>query len=198
MKDRNRSAGVVIATTLSAAIVAAIVVFALLRSRHPSPQLQNASYAPTIGAAQVGKPAPEFKIPTTDGTFDLDKQTRPVLLEVFATWCPHCQHETAVMKQLYRSFGSRVSFIAVPGSTTAMDGVSPESEEDVFAFMQRFDVHYPTAIYDPTLTVANQYIQGGFPTLAVIGKNKNVLYLTSGETPYNTLAAQLKKALASS
>lgn len=193
---KSRSALVVALAAISLLIIAAIVVVTVIRTRHPSPQMQSASFAPTIGTAQIGSAAPEFSLPTTNGPFDLDKQTRPVLLEVFASWCPHCQRETAVMNRLYRSFKSRVAFIAVPGSTTAMDGASPESEADIFAFMQRFNVAYPVAIYDPQLTVANQYIQGAYPTIAIIGSNKTVLYLSTGEVTYDVLAGELRKALA--
>ncbi|HEY9086249.1 MAG TPA: TlpA disulfide reductase family protein [Candidatus Tyrphobacter sp.] len=191
MKDRSLTT---LAVVVSALLILAIVVVAVVRAFHPSPQLQNASFSPTIGTAQFGGTAPEFRIPTTAGLFDLDQQRRPVLLEVFASWCPHCQRETTVMNRLYQDFKSRVAFIAVPGSATAMDGASPESEADLFNFMQRFRVAYPVAVFDPQLTVANEYIQGGFPTIAIIGSDKKVVYLNSGEIPYATLAEALKKA----
>jgi thiol-disulfide isomerase/thioredoxin len=179
-----------------AVIVAIVIALAIYWTHRPPEQPSNVTRVPMIGTAQVGNPAPEFSVPTTSGPFDLQKQTRPVLLEVFASWCPHCQRETVVLNRLYRSFKTRVSFVAIPGSTTAMDGVSPESEADIFGFIQRFSVLYPVAIYDPSLTVSSQYIQGGFPTLAVIGKDKKILYLGSGEIAYDVLADQLNIALA--
>lgn len=189
MKDRRN-----ILAILSVLIVLAIVVVAIVRAFHPSPQLHNASLAPTIGAAQLGGTAPEFRIPTTAGLFDLDAQRRPVLLEVFASWCPHCQHETAVLNRLYAAFKARVAFIAIPGSATGMDASSPESEADLFAFMLRFHVAYPVAVFDPQFTAANLYIQGGFPTIAIVGTNKKILYLNSGEVSYGVLTATLEKA----
>ncbi len=192
MKDRPIPT--IVAAVISALVIVAIVIFVIMRASHPTPQLQNASYAPTVGTAQLGGTAPEFHIPTTAGPFDLAQQRRPVLLEVFASWCPHCQRETTVMNRLYESFKSRVSFIAIPGSATAMDGASPESEADLFNFMQRFQVQYPIAVFDPQLTIANEYIQGGYPTIAVIGSNKKIVYLNSGEVPYQTLVGVLQKA----
>jgi thiol-disulfide isomerase/thioredoxin len=179
-----------------AVIVAVAIALAIYWTHRSAKQPSNVTRVPMVGTATVGSAAPEFSVPTTSGPFDLAKQSRPVLLEVFASWCPHCQRETVVLNQLYRSFKSRVAFIAVPGSTTAMDGVSPESEADIFAFIQRFNVAYPVAIYDPALTVSSQYIQGGFPTLAIVGTNKKTLYLSSGEVSYDVLAGQLKSALA--
>ncbi|MBV8331275.1 MAG: redoxin family protein [Candidatus Eremiobacteraeota bacterium] len=190
---------VILLTVVLFALVAvgAVVAYVL----HPSRQLQTASQSPIIGKAQVGQPAPQFAVATTGGLFDLSKQTKPVFLEVFATWCPHCQRETAVIDKLYRAYGSRVAFVGVSGSATAMDGVSESSPLDVLTFTQRFDVRYPVA-YDPfvadpnnTKSVANLYLQGGFPTFAVIGKDKTVTYLNSGELSYADLAAELDKVL---
>ena len=192
---KSRSALVVALAAISLLIIAAIVVVTVIRTRHPSPQMQSASFAPTIGTAQIGSAAPEFSLPTTNGPFDLDKQTRPVLLEVFASWCPHCQRETAVMNRLYRSFKSRVAFIAVPGSTTAMDGASPESQFDIINFQIRFNVKYPIAAYDPNLTVARQYLKGGYPTIVIVGLDKKIVYANSGEVPYAELAAALDQSL---
>ena len=179
---------------VSVVILAVLVVGAVLFVRtHPSQQLQNASTAPTASALASGQKAPQFQTPTTAGPFDLNAQTKPVFLEVFATWCPHCQRETAVLNCLYEKYKDRVAFIAVPGSTNAIDGQSPESQGDVFAFEQHFSVQYPIAVYDPSLAIANMYLKGGFPTLAVIDKNKTISYYNSGEVPFD----ELDRALAS-
>lgn len=168
---------------------------ALYVKLHPSQQLQNASQAPTVGTAAMGQPAPEFRLATTAGPFDLAKADKPVFLEVFATWCPHCQRETAVIDKLYSNYKARVDFIAIPGSDTGMDGTSPSSQLDVLTFQQKLNVRYPIAAYDPTLSVANLYLQGGFPTIAVIGKDKKVSYINSGEITYDELQKELNKAI---
>ena len=61
-------------------------------------------------------------------------------------------------------------------------------------WVQRFNVQYPVA-YDASLGVANSYLQGGFPTIAIVGRDKNVAYLNSGEIAYADLAAALGKVL---
>lgn len=154
-------------------------------------QVQNASQAPMSALLTVGTTAPEFQALSTAGSFDLAKTKKPVFLEVFATWCPHCQRETAVLNRLYPQFKSKVDFIAVSGSGTGMDGLAA-TQNDVVQFAQRFNVKYPIA-FDGTLTVANDYLQGGFPTIVIIASNKKIVYLTSGEIPEATLAAQLQK-----
>ncbi|HVN69594.1 MAG TPA: TlpA family protein disulfide reductase [Candidatus Binatia bacterium] len=156
--------------------------------------VQTASQSPIIGKAQLGKPAPQFEVATTNGLFDLSKAEKPVFLEVFATWCPHCQRETAVVDRLYGKYRNSIDFVAVSGSDTAMDGTSTSSQADVLEWTRRFKVVYPVA-YDPLLNVANLYLQGGYPTFAIIGRNKDVAYLESGEVSYDDLDAAIAKAL---
>jgi hypothetical protein len=75
-----------------------------------------------------------------------------------------------------------------------MDGTSASSQLDVLDWTRRFNVQYPVA-YDPLLNVANLYLQGGFPTFALIGKDKKVAYLNSGEISYRDLDAAIRKLL---
>jgi cytochrome c biogenesis protein CcmG, thiol:disulfide interchange protein DsbE len=185
----------VVAIASIVVIIIIVIGAAIYVATNHSSQLSNASQAPANAGVNVGQTAPEFTIPSTAGEFDLDKQTQPVFIEIFATWCPHCQRETVVLNKLYAAYGNRVSFIAIPGSDTGMDGASQESQFDVINFQIRFSVKYPIGAYDPNLTVAKQYLNGGFPTLVVVGRDKKITYAGSGETPYSTLANALNAAL---
>ena len=181
---------------LSIAVLVLLVIGGVLYVKlRPSQQLQNASVAPINATAAMGQRAPEFTTASTDGLFDLNATKKPVFIEIFATWCPHCQRETAVIERLYKKFGDRVAFIAIPGSDTGMDGTSPESQLDILNFQTRFNVSYPIGAYDPNLAIANQYLKGGFPTIAIVNKQKTISYLNSGEIPYEELAAELTKTL---
>jgi len=142
----------------------------------------------------VGTAAPTFSITTDAGPFDLASVSTPVFLEVFATWCPHCQREAPIVDKLYAKYRSRVDFVAVSGSDSAMDGVSPSSENDVVNWIRRFNVRYPVA-YDPILNVAGLYLQGGFPTFAIIDSQKKIRYLTDGEVSYGELDAAVRAVL---
>jgi thiol-disulfide isomerase/thioredoxin len=180
---------------LSLLVLVALVAGGVLYVKFHAAQLKNASTAPINAAATLGQKAPEFMLPTTAGVFDVALVKKPILLEVFATWCPHCQRETAVMNQLYAAYGTRVAFLAVPGSDTGMDGASPESQFDVLNFQIKFNVKYPIAQYDPNLTVAKLYLKSGYPTIAIIDRNKIIAYINDGEIPYKDLAAALDKVL---
>jgi thiol-disulfide isomerase/thioredoxin len=154
-----------------------------------------ASVAPTSAVLTVGQVAPPFSVSTTAGAFDLAQAAgKPVLLEVFATWCPHCQRETASLNELYDAYRETVHIVAVSGSQFGVDGSTPESQADVVAFAEKYAVRYPIA-FDPTLDVANKYLQGGFPTLVVIGKDGKIVKFRDGEIPIAEIKKDLEAAL---
>jgi thiol-disulfide isomerase/thioredoxin len=179
--------------TLGVIAVALVVTVAVL-SRNPSVVPQAATESHAQATIKVGDQAPPFSVSTTAGPFDLATAQTPVFLEVFATWCPHCQHETKIINQLYDKYGKQIQIIAVSGSNVGGDGNTPESQADVIAFVGKFGVRYPIA-FDPDLKVAGQYMQSGFPTIVVIKANKQISYIGDGEIPEATLAAAIKAAL---
>lgn len=187
MNDRRVWIGITVA-------VVAIGILWAIRYANTGGVNRNATQAPVVGTAQQGRKAPEFAAATNRGYFDLAKTTKPVFLEVFATWCPHCQRETAIIDKLYAQYKNRVDFVAVSGHETGMDGQTPSSPQDVLNFVQRFNAQYPVA-YDGSLDVAHKYLQGGFPTLAVINRDKTITYLSSGETTYAELNGAIQSVL---
>jgi thiol-disulfide isomerase/thioredoxin len=171
------------------AIIAIVAV--ALASRVP----KAASDAPMYAKLAVGDPAPQFAAATTAGPFDSSKTGgKPVLLEVFATWCPHCQHETSVLNELYGKYNGKLDIVAVSGSNIGIDSNAPESQADVINFAQQFNVKYPIA-YDSSLDVAKKYLQGGFPTIVLIDKTGKIAYVDSGEIDPGTLSKHINTTL---
>lgn len=183
---------IIIFSTLG--LIAILIIIALVLANNRGQQ--TASIAPISTQLTIGQQAPEFNVSTTHGSFDLAQaRGEPTLLEVFATWCPHCQRETAVLDRLYAKYGNRVHFVAVSGSPADMAYQGPESQADVVAFATHFAVRYPIA-FDPNLSVAKAYLQSGFPTIVLIGPRGKVESFSSGETPQNDIAAALGASLA--
>ncbi len=179
--------------TLAAIAIALIVTVAVL-SRQPSLVPQSATETHAQATLKVGQTAPPFAVATTAGPFDLATAQTPVFLEVFATWCPHCQRETKILNSLYQKYGKQITFVAVSGSNVAIDNVTPASQADVIAFAQKFNVTYPIA-FDPDLKVAGSYLQTGFPTIVMIKKDKTVSYIADGEIAQPTLEKAIKDDL---
>ena len=169
-------------------IVLGVIVAVGMASRVPAPKVL------VPATIQVGDPAPSFKVKSSAGDFDSDGARKPIFLEVYATWCPHCQHEVPKVNKLYAEFKDRVSFVAVSGSDKASDESSPASQADVDKFVDHYGVKYPIA-YDPDLDVANKYLEGSYPALVVIGKDGKVSSMQAGEVEYKDLRSAIVKAL---
>jgi thiol-disulfide isomerase/thioredoxin len=170
---------------------ASIVAIAIVNNKSVS---ASASIAPPISTLLVGQNAPPFSVSTIDGKrIDSSRIAGPTMLEVFATWCPHCQHETAQINTMQRRFGKRLAIVAVSGSDTGSDRQSPETLSDVEGFAKYFSVVYPIA-FDPQLAVAKSYLQGGFPTIVFINARKRITAIESGEVALKTLASDAKGA----
>lgn len=176
----------------SLGLIAIIAIVAVgLASRVP----KTASDAPSYAQLTKGQAAPPFSVSTTAGPFDSTKTDgKPILLEVFATWCPHCQHETSVLNPLFTKWGKQIDFVAVSGSATGMDESSPETQADVYDFAQKFEVRYPVA-FDQDLDVAKKYLQGGYPTIVVIDKQGKIASVDDGEVDPATLTQRIKSVL---
>jgi cytochrome c biogenesis protein CcmG/thiol:disulfide interchange protein DsbE len=175
--------------------LAVIVIGGILAVGFASRVPQAATDAPKGPAAiKVGQKAPEFAVSTTGGPFDLATAQTPVFLEVFATWCPHCQREAKTLDALAAKYGKRISFVGVSGDVRGMDGTQAENQADVVAFAGKFNVTYPVA-YDPDLKVANAYLQTGFPTFVIIKQDKTISYIDSGEITQDVLDKAIKAVL---
>jgi thiol-disulfide isomerase/thioredoxin len=178
---------------VSLGILALVLIVAISFANRVPQTATVANNAP--GAVKVGEPAPHFTLSTTAGPFDSAKPGgKPTLLEVFATWCPHCQREVQVLDPLYARFKDKVNFVAVNGAPLGMDQ-QPETQADVIAFVQKFGVNYPVA-FDANLDVAHVYLQSGFPTIVIIGADGKIDAIADGEIPGRNLQTALSAEVA--
>ncbi len=139
--------------------------------------------SPTVGLAP-GDAAPELSVKGPDGSpaplLDLtgkpvrlaDLRGRLVLLNFWATWCPPCQGETPVLRDLdaqYRSRGLSIIGIAVQETTPA----------DVAAYAAKYGITY-TIGFDGTADVFHTYQVFALPTQVLIGPDGRVRKVING------------------
>jgi len=180
---------VIILLTLAVIVVGAIAAVGMA-SRVP-PAVTKAPHAAHL---HPGDSAPPFQLSSTAGFLDSTAVTKPIFLELFATWCPHCRRAVPILNEIYRQYGTRIQMIAVNASGIGSDEQSPETQSDVVAFAQALSVQYPVA-FDPDLTVAGAYLGQGFPTVAIIDTKKKVASITSGEQTEAQLVKRIKAVL---
>ena len=201
------------ATTVSAADRAApqsLVVAAHAVGFHPTSepgvgQIESRSASAASGPSnpnlrKAGAKAPGFtlKTPTGQSVSLTDFRGKAVLLEFFATWCPHCNAEAPHLRSLSKSLpATKYAFVSVNA-----DG---ETAPSVFAYHLYYGFSFP-ALLDPSGhpgsfsspgtagTVSSTYRVASFPTFYVIDTNGRIVFASDGEQPDALLRQQLVQA----
>jgi cytochrome c biogenesis protein CcmG/thiol:disulfide interchange protein DsbE len=174
---------------------------------HPTPgagtiegKPASAAAPPSGGLLPVGSRAPAFALRTpTGGQVRLrDLRGRPVLIEFFATWCPHCAAEAPHLRRLYtRLAKSRVAFLAVNADS--------EDAPSVFAFHVYFGLPFPALVdaggrsvswpaKGPVGPVSSSYRVASFPTVYVLDSRGRIAWRSAGEQPDALLRQELLRA----
>lgn len=123
---------------------------------------------PTEGSA-----APSISLPLVDkdGRFELAQaRGKPVVLEVFASWCGTCRRATPVLAEAYRSHSTEeVAFLGV-----SVD----DSRGDAARAKERWHIPYDVALDDGS--VQRGYKVSLLPTVVVIGRDGVIRHTTTG------------------
>ena len=154
-------------------IVAAILV-ALNTPLGPRPQptlpQPGSGFVPVgerVEGLRVGDVAPEFtgtvngqpvQLVDLDGTPIrlADLRGRPVWINFWATWCPPCQEETPILREMHAKYeDDGLALIAISVQETTPD--------DVRAYVDRYGLGY-TVGFDATSAVFHTYRAFGLPT----------------------------------
>lgn len=145
----------------------------------------------------IGRIAPDFTLQTTTGkTLKLsDFRGKTVLLEFFATWCPHCQAEAHHLLQLSSTLASRgVTFLSVNADS--------EDAPSLYAFERYFGITWPSLL-DPGSPAGSFKQPGGagpvtqafgvalYPTFYIIDLHGRVAWRSDREQPDALLRQKL-------
>lgn len=189
---------------LISAIVAVVAVIGIIlyawwhaHSAVPGAAVATNPQATFPPITPAGSKAPPFTLKAPLDTITSSSLAgKPYLLEIFATWCPHCQRMTKVLGALHARFPT-LTILSVTGSPYAQlstpDNTILESQQDVDAFDHAFNVAWPS-IFDPDLAVARTWGLDGFPTIYIVNRKGIIVYSGSGEISQNVLAAAVRKA----
>jgi cytochrome c biogenesis protein CcmG, thiol:disulfide interchange protein DsbE len=122
---------------------------------------------PVAQATQAGPPPnPQEGFMAPDFTLDLleggqvtlsNLRGKPVVLNVWATWCGPCREEMPAIEKVYRSY-KELGLVVIGLNLTSQD-----SEQAVSAFVQKLGLTFPIAL-DRDGSVGDRYRPLGLPT----------------------------------
>lgn len=176
-RGRRRRWALFGAVAASVAVLAALFSFGL-------------SHDPTVvRSALVGRPAPEFDLPSLDGGPPIRLAAlrgQVVVVNFWASWCADCRVEHPSLTaawQRYRDQG--VVFVGIP----FQDSVAASR-----AYATRMGGGWPLAI-DPNARTALAYGVYGVPETFVISPSGRVVYKRVGPVPYTALTEEITRLL---
>jgi peroxiredoxin len=119
---------------------------------------------------QAGDPAPEYAAPALDGdSLQLASLLgQPVLLNVWATWCPPCREEMPALQELHELYGPRG--LKVLGVSVDSRG----SEQTIRRFVDEGGYTF-TILHDATESVSRRFRTIGVPETFLIDADGRIV-----------------------
>ena len=182
---------------MSCRIVPALVLCSALLGCAPTadtgPDSGGARPSQARPSGQIGATSPPLELQTLDGAQVslAGLRGRPVLLNIWATWCHPCQDEIPVLEALYGQYRARG--LEIVGVTIDGSGRT----DDIRDFARRYGMTYPIW-HDPDQRVMPAFSVIGVPTSFLISHEGKVLWRKTGEVKADdrSLAAALDSAVA--
>ena len=144
--------------------------------------------ASRFGGPAIALPIPQeralftvdFMLPDMAGNvvrlFDL--RGRPILLNIWATWCYPCRAEMPSMQALYQDYQAKgLAIVAI--------AIDAEGEPVVAPFLQAYKLNF-TVLLDPQNMLGAQLQVPGLPTSYVLDKRGRIAYVEIGERNWNS------------
>jgi peroxiredoxin len=138
-------------------------------SKHDAPDARSSA------RVEVGQPAPAYRATTMTGSAIslADMTGKPVLMNVWATWCGPCRQEIPELRAIHGAYKDRG--LEVVGVSVDADG----SDDAIRDFVEEFRMDY-TIWRDPTETVQATFHMAGVPTTFLIDKQGVLRWRSTG------------------
>jgi thiol-disulfide isomerase/thioredoxin len=189
---------VVVAAVVVASAVGLVAVTRPLGTIGTGPGVAPAPTAyivgPVVQGLAPGQEAPEFEVTLDDGTVVgltgldgdpirlEDLRGRLVWLNFWASWCPPCQFETPILREMDEAYRDR-------GLTIVGAAVQETTVDDVRRYGERYELDYPIA-FDTNADIFHLYRVFALPTQFFIGPDGVVREVVNG--PLTTDAAMAR------
>ncbi|MEJ2708381.1 MAG: redoxin domain-containing protein [Anaerolineales bacterium] len=117
-------------------------------------------------AARQGFSAPDFTLQTLDGeTVRLsDLRGQPVLINLWASWCPPCKAEMPAFERVYGDYHDKGFQIL------AVNATNQDNLNNAIQFVQDYELSFPILL-DTDGEVSRQYQLNSLPTSFFVDRN---------------------------
>jgi cytochrome c biogenesis protein CcmG/thiol:disulfide interchange protein DsbE len=144
-------------------------------------------------AVEVGRPAPAYRAVSVRGdSVSLEAlRGKPILLNVWATWCRPCRDEIPELQRLYERYRDRGLEVVGVSVDAAGDGAA------IADFMRQYGMTYPVW-RDPGESVSATFLLIGVPASFLIDRDGVLRWKKTGPVAKNdtALTAAIELAIA--
>ena len=140
------------------------------------------------GITMVNRPAPDFILTTFKGTtISLeDLRGKPVVINFWASWCPPCRIEAALIERTWRAYKNRgLIFLGVN---------IQDRKEDALNYIREFDITYPNGP-DPAGEISIDYGVSGLPVTFFISSKGEVVRRWVGAIEKSVLIGSIEEIM---
>jgi len=178
----------VLILVLSAAVLAAALAWWYRPAAAPPAMIaseDNAAPAPKLGQftpVDPPRPAPALSFAARDGTMRqlADFHGRPVLVNLWATWCGPCVREMPSLDRLQAKLGDRLTVLAISQDRGGAHVVDP--------FLEKLDLPTLAIFLDPMDTVGPALEVRGLPTTLLIDGEGRIVAQLEGAAEWDSAA----------
>src|SRR5690606_22957523 len=117
------------------------------------------------GAEERGSGRELAEITVEDFAMELENSTRPVVVNLWASWCIPCRSEAPLLRQADAAHGDRIRFLGIATEDTAADSV---------AFLDEFDLTFENRA-DPAGRIRGHLGAVGLPVTVFIRPGGDIL-----------------------
>lgn len=165
---------VAVAITMLLAVIINTPIASTAQATLPAPGASFVAVSDAVEGLHVGDAAPEFtgmadgqpvQLTDLDGNPIrlADLRGHPVWINFWASWCPPCQAETPVLRDVYDAH-------AADGLKLIAISVQETTPDDVRDYVNRYDLQY-TVGFDGTSAIFHTYQAYGLPTQLFLDKD---------------------------
>jgi len=192
---------VLVAVVLTAGILAVLnqPIASTVPPSLPAPGASFVAVGDAVEGLRVGDLAPEFTGTANGSQVQLtdldgnpirlaDLRGKAVWINFWASWCPPCQAETPILRDVYNEH-------AAEGLALVAISVQETTPDDVRAYVQRYSLPY-TVGFDATSAIFHTYHAYGLPTQLFLDRDGVIRNVVLGPITKEQAEAYLAPLLA--
>jgi thiol-disulfide isomerase/thioredoxin len=168
---------------VGARVLAAAVVLMVACGMEAPPSAQPQGQTPRL------LPSDRLELPRfTFGQFEAllaELRGRPVVVNIWGSWCPPCMVEAPDLAEVSRAFEGRVQFVGVD---------ILDDREAAQEFILRFDWPYPS-VFDPAGEIRDRLGFFGQPITVIYDRRGDVAFEWAGTVTADLLREEIRKVL---